>query len=70
MFHETGPSPFGPDGPPSSMIEEGRRGHALELAVRMHCARTDAGSMLGDSFQDAAVLETAERFATWLRGAA
>lgn len=44
------------------------RGHALALATRLHCARAERAPRLGDGFGDVAVLETAERFAAYLRG--
>ena len=66
MFPETSPSPFGPDGPPAAMVEEARRAHALELAVRAHAARK--ASMLGDPVRDRAIIETAAQFADYLRG--
>lgn len=66
MFPEASPSPFGPDGPPIGMVEEGRRAHALELAVKLHSARASTSRAIFDSD----VIETADTFAAYLRGGA
>jgi hypothetical protein len=70
MFPEVTPSPFGPDGVPASMVEEGRRAHALEMAVRLYSAREHGqySASLSIPARDRDVLETADRFAAWLRG--
>lgn len=70
MFPETGPSPFGPDGMPAAMVDEGRRAHALELAVQLHSARarTRPSPLSSALDPDSDVIQTAERFADYLRG--
>lgn len=57
---------FGYDGPTT---EEARRAYALDLAVRIHCSRVDGRPpMLGHAGGDRDVMETADRFATYIRG--
>lgn len=72
MFPEASPSPFGPDEPPSAMVEEARRAHALELAVRLHAASLRSGSagIHGGVFVTNEVITTAGRFTDYLRGGA
>jgi hypothetical protein len=65
MFPESSPSPFGPDGIPSAMVEEARRCHALELAVQLHSARARGGAAIFVG----TVTDTADTFAAYLRGA-
>lgn len=68
MYLEPEPSPFGPDGAPESLIEEGRRAIAAELAVRLQTAKIRSGRvMLLADLEDEAVVSTAKRFATYLR---
>jgi hypothetical protein len=69
IFPEHTPSPFGPDGPPSAMVEEARRVRALELATHLVAARERSGrTVLGNQSVAGDVVEVAERFANYLRG--
>jgi len=64
------PSPFGPDGPPQTMIDEGRRVAALDFATRLHAglARGGRGHALGPDFLAGEVLDTAKKFESYIRG--
>ena len=64
------PSPFGPDGPPQTMIDEGRRIASLDFATRLHTglARGGRGASLGNDFLTDQVIDTARRFADYIRG--
>jgi len=49
--------------------EEARRAYALDLAVRIHCSRVDGRPpALGHAGGDRDVLQTADRFVTYIRG--
>lgn len=67
MYPEPGPS--GPDEPPQAVIDEGRRVVALDFATRLHAglARGGRGGMHGNAFLTGEVLDTAKRFADYIR---